>query len=295
MAKANLSQYRGRLTPAQVADGMNSAIRNARRLADDARALFDLERYPTAASLAVLSIEESGKVSILRHFAIARDLPTCRRIWRDYRNHRSKNVAWILPDLIAAGARDLDSLQLAMQPDAEHTAILNNVKQIGLYSDCLGSVHWSEPEKVINKQLAQMLVRIAVLFCGKGISHSRGDGALDRAPRTRLWGLTGNHEGSADQLVPRDERSRSLERGRHAREGIRHGDRSSIGGSVQGIGGTRYLNDKLIEAFDAINDRLGPGPIQFGPAAQAAAWRSSSAFRSPFYTTRWEDIPKVKT
>ena len=54
-------------------------------------------------------------------------------------------------------------------------------------------------------------------------------------------------------------------------------------------------DDKLIEAFDAINDRLGPGAIQFGPAAQAAAWRSSSAFRSPSYTTRWEDIPKVKT
>ena len=54
-------------------------------------------------------------------------------------------------------------------------------------------------------------------------------------------------------------------------------------------------DDKLIEAFDAINDRLGPGTIQFGPAAQAAAWRSSSAFRSPNYTTRWEDIPKVKT
>ena len=40
-------------------------------------------------------------------------------------------------------------------------------------------------------------------------------------------------------------------------------------------------DDKLIEAFDAINDRLGPGSIQFGPAVQAAAWRSSSAFRSP--------------
>ena len=52
-------------------------------------------------------------------------------------------------------------------------------------------------------------------------------------------------------------------------------------------------DDKLIEAFDAINDRLGPGAIQFGPAAQAAAWRSSSAFRSPSYTTRWEDIPRA--
>ena len=54
-------------------------------------------------------------------------------------------------------------------------------------------------------------------------------------------------------------------------------------------------DDKLIEAFDSINDRLGPGAIQFNPAAQARAWRSSSAFRSPSYTTHWEDIPKVKT
>ena len=167
MAKDKLSQYRGRLTPTQIDNGMNAAIRNARRLADDARALFDLERYPTAASIAVLSIEESGKVSILRHFAMARDLPSCRRIWRDYRNHRSKNVAWILPDLVAAGARDLESLRLATQPDAEHTALLNNVKQIGLYSDFLGNAHWSEPEKAIDRRLAQMLVKIADLFATK--------------------------------------------------------------------------------------------------------------------------------
>ena len=119
MAKDKLSQYRGRLTPTQIANGMNAAIRNARRLADDARALLDLERYSTVASIAVLSIEESGKVSI-QHFAMARDLPSCRRIWRDYRNHRSKNVAWILPDLVAAGARDLESLRLGLNGPSVH-------------------------------------------------------------------------------------------------------------------------------------------------------------------------------
>ena len=160
-------QYRGKLSPEQIAAGMNAAIRNARRLADDARTLFDLERYPTAASIAVLSIEESGKVSILRHFAMAPDLQRCRKIWQDYRNHRSKNVAWILPELVEAGARDLDSLHLAAQPDAKHTALLNNVKQIGLYSDCLGNTQWSEPEKVIDRSLAQSLVQIADLFATK--------------------------------------------------------------------------------------------------------------------------------
>ena len=54
-------------------------------------------------------------------------------------------------------------------------------------------------------------------------------------------------------------------------------------------------DDKLIEAFDTINDRLGPGTIRFGRAGQAAGWQSSSAFRSPYYTTRWSDIPVVKT
>ena len=53
-------------------------------------------------------------------------------------------------------------------------------------------------------------------------------------------------------------------------------------------------DDKLIEAFDAINDRLGPGAIQFGPAAQAAAWRSSSAFRSPNYTTVGKTSRRLK-
>lgn len=167
MPKEKLSQYRGTLTPAQIAEGMNAAIRNARRLANDARALFDLQRYPTAASIAVLSIEESGKVSILRHFAMARDLTSCRTIWQDYRNHRSKNVAWILPDLVAAGARTLDSLHLAAQADSEHTALLNNVKQIGFYSDCLGNAHWSEPDKVIDKRLAELMVNIADLFATK--------------------------------------------------------------------------------------------------------------------------------
>ena len=44
MPKQKLSQYRGKLSPAQIDDGMNAAIRNARRLSDDARTLFDLER-----------------------------------------------------------------------------------------------------------------------------------------------------------------------------------------------------------------------------------------------------------
>ena len=49
---------------------MNAARRNARRLAEDAKLLLEAGRYPTATALAVLSIEESGKMSILRGFCV---------------------------------------------------------------------------------------------------------------------------------------------------------------------------------------------------------------------------------
>ena len=54
-------------------------------------------------------------------------------------------------------------------------------------------------------------------------------------------------------------------------------------------------DDKLIEAFDQINRKQGPGAINFGTAGQDAKWHSASAFRSPRYTTDWTDIPGVKT
>ena len=142
---------------------MNAARRNARRLADDAKLLLDAKRYPTATAIAILSIEESGKMSILRGFAFEPDKEVCR-IWRKYRSHRSKNVNWILPSLVADGARDLESLRLATDPSEEHTALLDQVKQISLYSDCLGNRHWSEPDKVIDDKLAKSLVKIANLF-----------------------------------------------------------------------------------------------------------------------------------
>ncbi len=64
--KKKLDAYRGKLTPKQIAHGMNVAATNAQRLASDAEALLDAKRFPTAASLAILSIEEAGRILILQ-------------------------------------------------------------------------------------------------------------------------------------------------------------------------------------------------------------------------------------
>ena len=149
------------LSVQQAAKGMNAASHNARRLLLDAKLLFDAERNATAAALAILAIEESGKVSILRGLSMAPDEESRRQLWSDYRSHLSKNTAWILPELVAKGARTLDELRPATDKSADHTVTLDNLKQLSLYTDCLGAGHWAEPERVVDRALAQTLVAIA--------------------------------------------------------------------------------------------------------------------------------------
>lgn len=141
--KGRPSAYRGLLTPSQVADGMNAARRNAQRLASDAKLLLDAGRLPTATSIAALSIEESGKLSILRELAIITESDELAEAWKRYRDHRSKNGMWILPDLARRGARRLTDFSDVVNRDGEHTEILNSLKQIGFYTDCYGHAHWS--------------------------------------------------------------------------------------------------------------------------------------------------------
>ncbi len=172
MPKSKLSQYHGDLDAAQIAHGMNAARRNARRLADDAKSLYDLTRFPTATTLAILSIEESGKVTILRGLATAPTPELRRQRWKDFRSHRSKNVAWIIPELYMKGARTLESLRLASDSSAEHTALLDKLKQVSLYTDCLGAASWSQPDDAIDEALSRALVTIAdILAKGRTITE----------------------------------------------------------------------------------------------------------------------------
>lgn len=141
---------------------MNAAEHNAVRLAEDAELLLEGGRFPSAAALAILAIEEAGKVTILRHLSVVQDDDKARNdCWRDYRSHTKKNVSWPLPQLVAEGARNLDDFSPLFSTGADHPFLLDKVKQISLYTDCLGDMNWSEPAEVINEDLAKMLVRIA--------------------------------------------------------------------------------------------------------------------------------------
>lgn len=159
-----LDQYSGPLTLAQVAAGINAARKNAARLVYDAKILADAERYASALALSILSIEESGKVSILRELSYAQDPKALKSAWRRYRSHRSKNAHWLATDLIRKGARQMSDFAPLFDDRSDHTEILDQLKQIALYTDCLGKSHWAIPEDVVDKDLTLSLIQTAAVF-----------------------------------------------------------------------------------------------------------------------------------
>jgi AbiV family abortive infection protein len=168
-----LKPYKSKLSAAEIADGMNAALKNASRLTEDAEIMFNNGRYPSAASLAILAIEEAGKVPILREMSEAEDDDSLKKFWRAYRSHKSKNVSWIFPRLVQDGGRKLEDFLEIFDPQGEHPAILDSVKQIGFYTDCLGEKNWSIPAEVVDRKLAEGLVSIAKIFSKEKVHTER--------------------------------------------------------------------------------------------------------------------------
>ncbi len=174
--KPAIKMYRGPLTPKQAAEGMNAAARSAKRLYEDAEILFAAGRFPSACATAVLSIEEAGKLSILRELACASSKARLNAAWRRYADHREKNAQWILFDLAAKGARTLIEFSPIFDRQSDHPDVLNVIKQLGFYSDCYGDAHWSEPHEIVDEKLARSIVLVARIFVPK---HDFSERELD--------------------------------------------------------------------------------------------------------------------
>ncbi|WP_437412965.1 AbiV family abortive infection protein [Sinorhizobium meliloti] len=114
---SKLTQYKGPLTPSQAAEGIALARANAARLIADAELLLESDRHASATALAILAIEELGKVQVIKIIALQSGEAELKQAWRDYRSHRAKNVQWILPKLAAEGARTLMQLRAAADPE----------------------------------------------------------------------------------------------------------------------------------------------------------------------------------
>jgi AbiV family abortive infection protein len=158
--EAKTHAWRGALSPAWAAEGINAAYRNALRLFDDAQKLFRSGSFPSAAALAVLAIEEYGKPSIIHRILLAKTDKARRDHWREYTSHTAKNTPWVVPNLIKGGAKTLDDFKMLFDRSSVHTFMLDDFKQWGFYTECRG-VMWSEPVKTITAEMCQEILGYA--------------------------------------------------------------------------------------------------------------------------------------
>lgn len=157
-----LTQYKGPLTPAQATKGIALARANAARLIADAELLIENGRHASASALAILAIEELGKVQAIKIIILRSGAAELKEAWREYRNHRAKNVQWILPKLVGEGARTLAQVRAAADPAGDHTAMLDSVKQLSFYTDCYGKAgRWSEPSGAVDPKFAVSILATA--------------------------------------------------------------------------------------------------------------------------------------
>ena len=169
MAKSG--SYTGALSPADVVAGMAAARRNARQLAEDAQSLLDQGRWASALSLAVLSIEESGKVGVLRRLSTASEASDLRAAWACYRSHRRKLGQPLgLGKVFAPNALQCltDVVTEAVDRHAKTVASMDASKQAGFYTDCVRDPSdrplWVEPMTAINPDHARSVVGCAAIL-----------------------------------------------------------------------------------------------------------------------------------
>lgn len=157
-------RYEEALDPAQQAAGVSAALANARDLLTDARLLLGSERWPRAAALAVLSVEECWKAAFLSISPgplDGSDAGALREFWRDYyRRHTAKSGVAQNFDLFSREftLQELRSLPRLLGPAAERT------KQAGLYSDYrrdAGGARATSPAGEVSEGLARAAVELA--------------------------------------------------------------------------------------------------------------------------------------
>ena len=148
-------------------------------LLKDAKLFLENERWPRATALAILAIEKSGKVEILRSILLARNETELVAEWRAYRSHTKKNVSWIFLKLVEMGARKLEDFSSIFDMESDHGKFIDAVKQECLYSNIATDGAWFSPDQRISSALATSMVTIARVLVKEGPAPMTSEAELE--------------------------------------------------------------------------------------------------------------------
>lgn len=143
-----MPRYNGTLTQEQAAEGVRLSQENAIRLLNSARLLLHAGDAPTAMSLAILALEENGKVEILHKIGSASNSEDIKKHWKEYRDHKSKTSAFLRDYAEQKGIVGSERVKEFCENNSDMLPLVDLMKQLGFYTDCSGNCHWYYPKKM---------------------------------------------------------------------------------------------------------------------------------------------------
>jgi len=154
--------YFGPLTPAQVAEGIQSAVTNAKKLYAEAKLLIEAQHWERAAVLAIQSIKEAAKPRHLRILLLAKTDSELREAWIAYRACDLRELLRLRSNFIRFGSQAIDDDMAPLFEEPPYvTQWLASLRQRGLSVDAYDTGWWSKPSTAIGEGVAAKLVRSA--------------------------------------------------------------------------------------------------------------------------------------
>lgn len=153
------------LTPEKAHDLAVKIYSNAIALFEDAVILHKNERFSRANALAILSIEEFGKIDLILKLILTdkSDTKTLRNLWNDFRNHKSKNYKWMYYFLQLENAK-IDLVSYLTRKNSNANKFLDDYKMYSFYVDINNAGEIYSPSTITKEDADNMMYIVSALL-----------------------------------------------------------------------------------------------------------------------------------
>jgi AbiV family abortive infection protein len=154
--------FAGKVSPDDAIKGARLTQANALRLIADARLLLEAGRYPSAAMLAVMALDEIAKLFHALTLAAVDSPSVLAAGWKEFRNSPRRFPWSLLQSVSCDGA--LESIS-----DADLDDMLDFVRRLGSAVEIVDPGLWIDPAELISRELAASVVETAALICNRRV------------------------------------------------------------------------------------------------------------------------------
>jgi AbiV family abortive infection protein len=154
--------FTGQLSAASAIKGAQLLQENAARLTEDAKILLQAKRYPSAAMMAVMALDELSRIFHPLIFAALHMPKQLAQGWKQFRCER-QGFPWSIFQ------RRIDWLVAGAMSDEELNDMLSFIRALGGGADYIAPGLWIDPKELISAELAASIVGTAELFCKNAV------------------------------------------------------------------------------------------------------------------------------